>query len=69
MGKKYGRRPYDDRESVLSTVISFAVSPREKDLIRKNAKEVGMAMSKYLRSLCKDTLLVDLDNEEGIRVD
>jgi len=65
----WGSKPYSNRESVLLSSVGMAVSKREKEFIRKKAKEAGMSMSRYLRGFCKDTLLEDTDNEERRRVD
>lgn len=43
------KKAYEDRDKVHKSAINFAVSPIEKEMIRKAAEAIGMTMSGYIR--------------------
>lgn len=44
-----GRKYEQDRSKVRKSAINFSVSPVEKERIIKEAEEMGMSMSCYIR--------------------
>lgn len=44
-----GRKYESDRSIVHKASINFSVSPKEKELILREAQKMGMSMSCYIR--------------------